>query len=185
VDVLLEFQGKLKKISKKNLDALKKRIVEDGFISPFFVWEDSGDYRLLDGHQRLAAVCSLREDGYNLPMFPVVLIEAKDEEEAKARLLSITSQYGEFESVELESWLSELDADIAETIRIVDGEMAVSLAEHDYDFHPNVSPEQGQREFTDNDIQKTENKMEGRYEAKDEKDEIVCPSCGEVFYVKR
>lgn len=129
MDVLLEFQGKLKKISKKNLDALKKRIVEDGFISPFFVWDDSGDYRILDGHGRLFALCSLREEGYDLPMFPVVFVDAKDEAEARARLLSITSQYGEFDTETLGEWLAELDASIAETLRIVDGEIKIAIAQ--------------------------------------------------------
>lgn len=129
IDVIFDFQGGLKKLSKANLTRLKKRIVEDGFIAPFFVWNDAGDNKLLDGHQRLAAVLSLREEGYDLPLFPVVYIEAADEQEARRRLLSITSQYGEFVIEELDEWFKGFDEELKNSFRFVDKEIKVSLNE--------------------------------------------------------
>ena len=49
IDALLEFQGSLKKLSKDNRDRLMGSILTKGFIAPIFVWDDAGDFRLLDG----------------------------------------------------------------------------------------------------------------------------------------
>lgn len=124
----MEFQGNLKKLSKKNLEKLKKRIMEDGFNVPFFVWDNAGEYKVLDGHQRLKALLSLREEGYDIPLLPVAFIEATDEEDARKKLLAISSQYGEFDAEELAGWLDEIGGDVAETLRLVDGEMKIEQA---------------------------------------------------------
>ena len=86
IDLILEFQGPLKKLSAANLNKLKANILKLGFIAPFFVWDNKGDNMLLDGHQRLAALISLRQDGYDIPLLPVDYINAKDEAEARAKL---------------------------------------------------------------------------------------------------
>ena len=123
IEQLVEFQGNLKKLSKKNLEKLKARILEDGFNVPFFVWDHDGVYSLLDGHQRTRALASLRADGYVIPALPVAYIEASDIADARKKLLAISSQYGEFDSEELAGWLSEMDEGIADTLRIVDKEI--------------------------------------------------------------
>ncbi len=129
IEQLVEFQGNLKKLSKKNLEKLKARILEDGFNVPFFVWDHDGVYSLLDGHQRTRALASLRADGYVIPALPVAYIEASDIADARKKLLAISSQYGEFDSEELAGWLSEMDEGIADTLRIVDGEMDIVINE--------------------------------------------------------
>ena len=101
VDALENFQGSLKKITKANLQKLKRRIIRDGINVPLFVWRDHDMCRILDGHQRLKALLSLREEGYELPLVPVAYIEADNEKDARQKLLGITSQYGEFEIEEL------------------------------------------------------------------------------------
>ena len=123
LDTILEFQGKLKKLTKSNLEKLKNNILKKGFTAPPFVWDDKGDYRILDGHQRLAALISLREDDYDIPMIPVALIHAENEKDAREILLQISSQYGEFDMDELETWLDECDSEVAETLRLVDKEI--------------------------------------------------------------
>ena len=65
IEHLVEFQGNLKKLSKKNLEKLKARILEDGFNVPFFVWNHDNTFSLLDGHQRMRALTSLKADGYD------------------------------------------------------------------------------------------------------------------------
>lgn len=122
---LMEFQGELKRLSKRNLERLKSRIIEDGFNVPFFVWENGGEYMILDGHQRLKALVSLHEDGWEIPLLPVAFIEAEDEADARKKLLAISSQYGEFDAEELGDWLQELGDDIAETLRLVDGDLEI------------------------------------------------------------
>jgi hypothetical protein len=118
IDSLLEFQGKLKKITKVNLDKLKKRIIKDGINVPLFIWREHDLCHILDGHQRLKALLSLRQDGYELPLIPVAYIEAENENDARQKLLGITSQYGDFVIEELGEWLKELDKDILDTIKI-------------------------------------------------------------------
>lgn len=124
-DSLENFQGNLKKITKQNLDKLKKRIIRDGINVPLFVWRVNDWCRILDGHQRLKALQSLREDGYVIPMIPVCYIEAEDEKDARQKLLGITSQFGEFEIEELGEWMKELDDDLADTVRLSDGEIKI------------------------------------------------------------
>jgi len=121
----VDFQGTLKKLSKKNLEKLKKRIIEDGFNVPFFVWDNAGEYMIMDGHGRLKALLSLREEGYDMPLLPVAIIEASDITDARKKLLAISSQYGEFDMEDLGDWLDEMSDDVSETLRLVDGEIDV------------------------------------------------------------
>lgn len=126
IDRLLEFQGDLKKLTKQNRDRLQKSIERHGFIAPIFVWENKGDYMLLDGHQRLATLLYMRKKGFDMPMIPVDYIEADNEKDARDKLLHITSQYGEFNVEELEEWISELD-DIDDSLRFADGELEINF----------------------------------------------------------
>lgn len=120
-------------MSKKELQKLKTRILDDGFNVPLFVWDDAGEYRILDGHQRLRALLSLREEGYDIPMLPVAIIDASDEADARRKLLAISSQYGEFDTAELTEWLAEVDRKFAESLRLVDGELGLKPIET-FDF---------------------------------------------------
>jgi DNA modification methylase len=129
IDAIIEFQGGLKKLSKSSLEKLKTRILTDGFIAPIFIWEHEGDNFILDGHQRLQALLSLRKDGYDIPLIPVDYIHAESIEDAKRKLLSITSQYGEFDVEELQSWLKDLDEEIRDTFRFVDDELKLAFDE--------------------------------------------------------
>ena len=120
IDQLLEFQGGLKRLTQKNREKLIGSICERGFIAPIFVWDDSGDYRLLDGHQRLKTLLWMRENGWDIPMIPVDIIEADSEQDAKKKLLAITSQYGEFDLDGFIEFTSDIEID--DTIRLTDGE---------------------------------------------------------------
>ena len=138
LDAILEFQGNLKKLSGKNKDKLVSSICRLGFIAPVFVWDNQGDYSLLDGHQRTKTLIHMREQGWDIPMIPVVFIEADNEKDARAKLLAITSQYGEFEIQELKDWVSEFDLGLIEAFRFTDEELGVftfnedgTLAEED------------------------------------------------------
>lgn len=128
IDSIIEFQGKLKKITKTNMEKLKKSILKNGFTAPIFIWQDAGDNKILDGHQRLATLIKMRQEGFDIPLLPVAYIEANDETEARRKLLAITSQYGEFDALELADWLDELDDDIRDTLRFVDEEMIIDTS---------------------------------------------------------
>ena len=127
IDALENFQGNLKKITKENLSKLKKRIIRDGINVPLFVWRVNDWCRILDGHQRLKALQSLREDGYIIPLIPVSYIEAEDEKDARQKLLGITSQFGEFEIEELNEWMKDFDDSINDTLRFSDTELKLDI----------------------------------------------------------
>ncbi len=95
LDAIEEFQGNLKKRSKKDIDKIIRSIVEYGFSFPFFVWQGEGHNYCLDGHGRILALAEMRRRGTDLPMFPVSYIDAVDEVEAKQKLLRLNSQYGQ------------------------------------------------------------------------------------------
>jgi DNA modification methylase len=125
------FQGKLKKLTKGNLEKLKKRIIRDGINVPVFIWKHEGRNKLLDGHQRQIALKSLAADGWHIPPVPVAYIEADNEADARQKLLGITSSFGEFELDELENWVAELDADIADSLRFADEELKIDLPQEE------------------------------------------------------
>ena len=120
IDAIVEFQGALKTITQDNLDKLKRSILRHGFTAPFFVWA-SADNHLIDGHQRLKALLALRQEGYDMPLLPVVYIDADSEEHAKEKLLYISSQYGEFTSEGFAEFTENFDLDMSD-IRLTDGE---------------------------------------------------------------
>lgn len=130
IDSILDFQGDLKKLSDKDLRRLVKSIFIHGFIAPFFTFDDAGDKKLLDGHSRSKAFLAIRESGIQIPgQFPVIEIQATSEKQAREYLLAITSQYGQFQKSVLDDWVADLDAEIAESLRIVDTEMELAIAE--------------------------------------------------------
>ena len=148
IDLLLEFQGGLKRLTQKNREKLIGSICTKGFIAPIFVWDDQGEYRLLDGHQRLKTLLWMRENGWDIPMLPVDIIEADSEEDAKRKLLAITSQYGEFDLDGFIEFTSDIELD--ETIRLVDGELDIKKREEiDVTEQDNELPKEPAEELQD------------------------------------
>ncbi len=131
IDAIMDFQGKLKSISRDNLERLKVSILKNGFIAPIFIWRNEGKSMALDGHQRIKALLSMKDDGYDIPLLPVAYIEANNESDARQKLLAITSQYGEFDIDELNSWVNDLDLEIAETLRFANDEIDLELQEEE------------------------------------------------------
>lgn len=132
IDIIKDFQGKLKRISKDNLERLKVSILKNGFVAPIFIWQNEGKSITLDGHQRIKALLSMRQEGYEIPLLPVAYIKADNENDARQKLLAITSQYGEFDIDELNSWIGDLDLEIAETLRLVNDELKINNEYIDY-----------------------------------------------------
>ena len=94
LEAIEEFQGNLKKRTKADIDKIILSIEKYAFSFPFFVWNGDGHNRCLDGHGRIQALCEMRKRGESLPLFPVAYVEAKDEAEAKQKLLRLNSAYG-------------------------------------------------------------------------------------------
>ena len=126
---LTQFQGNLKTITPANLKKLRSRIIDTGFVAPIFIWKNEKINYILDGHQRILALLSLQGKGYHIPDLPVAYIEADNEEDARKKLLSITSTYGDFNLEELQGWLVKVDEDIADSLRFFDKELNFELTE--------------------------------------------------------
>jgi DNA modification methylase len=126
-DVIKNFQGKLKKLSQENAIRLATSLFINGFCAPFFIWENGGERWCIDGHQRATVLNSMREAGIILPnLFPVCFIDAENEADARQKLLTITSQYGEFQKDQLDEWLAGLDEEIKESLSLMDREINTS-----------------------------------------------------------
>ena len=96
LDRFLDFQGNLKVLSEVNYEKLKTAILTLGFSEPVSLWDNYGERCfLLNGHQRIATLKRMREEGYIIPEIPYSLIEADNDREAKKKLLSLTSQFGQ------------------------------------------------------------------------------------------
>lgn len=127
LDKLEVFQGDLKSLSKKNYAKLKNQILEVGFSAPIFVWEHKGHHYILDGTQRTRTLLKMQKEGFDIPELPIVWIDAKDMREARVKLLSIASQYGEVESQGLYEFLHEADISFEEL------DLSFQLPEIDFD----------------------------------------------------
>lgn len=88
INSLEPFQGDLKELSKREYAKLKKSLLDNGIIVPFFVWKETG--KILDGHQRERVLIN---EGWLMDV-PVIYISADNEQDAKQKLLVISSQYG-------------------------------------------------------------------------------------------
>jgi hypothetical protein len=156
LDAIEDFQGNLKKRNPSDIDKIIKSIEVYGFSFPFFVWNGDGHNRCLDGHGRIQALCKMRQNGESLPMFPVVYIDAKNEDEAKQKLLRLNSQYGQ---MTMDSVL-----EFTEGLEVEWEDLSLSAGYNLAIVGPNFSPvgidEQGRL---------------------DEKMKHICPECGCEF----
>lgn len=92
---LVPFQGNLKDLSDENYAKLKGEILTLGFSEPFSVWKNDGKLYLLNGHQRHRVITKMISEGYRCPELPISVIEADSFEEARRKVLALTSQYGQ------------------------------------------------------------------------------------------
>lgn len=109
-----DFQGQLKTISESNLQKLKREIGENGFNSAVDVWKSGKTLWNLDGHQRLAAVRSLAEEGYEIPLIPINYVQCKNKKQAKHILLSRISQYGKVKESGFAEYITDAGLDISD-----------------------------------------------------------------------
>jgi hypothetical protein len=61
LDSIMEFQGEFKKHDQYDVENIIKSLVKYGINFPFFIWEDAGINRCLDGHGRRIALLQLRD----------------------------------------------------------------------------------------------------------------------------
>ena len=111
---LTEFQGELKERSAGDIEKIIKSIKKHGFSFPFFVWKNDGKNNVLDGHGRLLALKQMAAAGEEIPALPCVYISAKNEAEAKEKLLKLNSQYGHMTADSVAAFLGDIKIDFDE-----------------------------------------------------------------------
>lgn len=92
---MVPFQGNLKKRTEQDIHELQDSLNNEGLLMPFAIWKSDKNY-LLDGHGRRQAIMGLidQDPGLLQVQWPVIVIDAADEDTARKALLQITSQYG-------------------------------------------------------------------------------------------
>ena len=111
---LTEFQGELKERSAGDVEKIIKSIKKHGFSFPFFVWKNDGKNNVIDGHGRLIALKRMAAAGEEIPALPCVYISAKNEAEAKEKLLKLNSQYGHMTADSVAAFLGDIKIDFEE-----------------------------------------------------------------------
>ncbi len=111
---LTEFQGELKERSAGDVEKIIKSIKKHGFSFPFFVWKNDGKNNVIDGHGRFKALQQMAAAGEEIPALPCVYISAKNEAEAKEKLLKLNSQYGHMTADSVAAFLGDLKLDFEE-----------------------------------------------------------------------
>ncbi len=112
--ILQPFQGDLKEISKPNFEKLKRSVIKHGITKAADVWiSPDGDYKCLDGHQRLKLYEWLEKKGYTVPLIPIAFVEADSESEAKEILLTHAGgSYGTITEQGLMDYMKGADLDL-------------------------------------------------------------------------
>lgn len=99
LEELNPFQEDIKTLSDENYEKLKTAILKDGFSFSIHVFElEDSSLWVLDGHQRLACLLRMKEEGFQIPTLPCVMVEAESLEHARRLVLEGTSQYGSFQA---------------------------------------------------------------------------------------
>lgn len=116
LDDLLIMQGNLKDLSAEDYEKIKKEIIETGFAFPIHIWKKpTGEKSVIGGTQRTLSLRRMRDqEGYVIPPLPVVIVHAKNEKEARRRILQDASQYGEITRQGLYKFMDEADIGMAE-----------------------------------------------------------------------
>lgn len=126
LEEITEFQGNFKFRQPDDIKKIIKSIETYGFSFPFFIWKSGKLNYCLDGHGRITAIREMKNQGYDLPTFPVVFIEAKDEVEAKQKLLRMNSVYGNITAEGVLEFLNGVEVDFGE-IALPSGELIMGI----------------------------------------------------------
>lgn len=105
-------QGDLKDLSLENYQKLKNQMLTLGFSEPISVWKYQDKWWSLNGTQRIRTLGKMREEGYEIPELPVSVIEADTMQEAKKKILSLTSQFGNMTDDGLYEFMTEAELGI-------------------------------------------------------------------------
>ncbi len=134
----------LKKMSDIQLKKLKTSLVNNGFSTPFYVWENKEKIYCLDGHHRIPALKLLEDEGVIIPkMLPANFIDCKNKKEAKKAVLIFNSHYADILQDNLSEWISDLNLDELNSeidIKDINFDFPISETENDDEVPEDVKP---------------------------------------------
>jgi DNA modification methylase len=133
VDEFLKLTPNTLKADGRDIKKLKNAIRKGGFGFPVILWNDF----IIDGAGRQLAVKEMISEGDTFNEIPVVYVEAKDLNEAKAKALEVSSQFGD---ITKDSFLAftdglEIDFDTFE-IKGIDSDLMIEPDEKDDEVPP-------------------------------------------------
>lgn len=183
---LVDMQGELKSLTNENRDRLAVSILKLGFIAPIFVWlNPDGERKIMDGHQRVTTLTWLKSKGWSIPKLPVAVIYAATENDAREKLIQITSQYGDINLDVLDDWFKNLGEELADHSRILELDLSEVMAEMGQNignFKPNLEPGKDTKLVDDKDVGKATAKLSREGDQKQVITvEAICPECGHEF----
>ena len=114
VDSLEPFQGEAKDLSLENFEKLRRVLINDGFSFSCHAWTNDGKDWIIDGHQRLSVLKTLRDEGYKIPKVSCTFISAKNKRDAKKLVLAAISQYGKLNRFGFEKFIGDDTYDFAD-----------------------------------------------------------------------
>lgn len=95
LDEVFEFQGDLKELTTAAYEQFRDQLLELGFSEPITVWFNDNRFNIINGHQRVRTLRQMASEGIEVPtQVPAIVIRAASIEEAKKKVLALTSQYG-------------------------------------------------------------------------------------------
>ncbi len=99
---------------KSDINRLKRSLIENDFIMPFFVSEkiEKEKVYILDGHGRKEALEQLQKEGHSIPdKLPALFLDVHTKKEAFKTLLLYNSHYGIISKKELDNLIGQLELD--------------------------------------------------------------------------
>ncbi len=109
VDEFLSYEFNNLKDENRNVNKLVHSIKTNGWNFPVFIWE--GHKYVIDGKGRKLALEKLIEEGETIEGIPVVEISAKDLDEAKHKVLEVSSQYGDITAESFYDFIEDMNID--------------------------------------------------------------------------
>lgn len=108
VDTFLSWEfNSLKSAEKRDTSKLENAIIKSGWSFPVIKWENF----VIDGTGRRQAVKNLLAKGYTIKEIPYVEIEADNLEDAKAKALEVSSQFGEITKESFLEFTKDMELD--------------------------------------------------------------------------
>lgn len=123
-----------KDLSAQASDKLKKSVLDNQFVQPFYVWIEPGTgiQFCLDGYHRVGALNQLQSEGVDIPaMLPATLMHCEDRKDAAGLVLVYSSMYAKITESGLLDFARMYDLNLEDLSATIDlPGMDMSILDH-------------------------------------------------------